>query len=476
MMTTMSEAPQKGLSGVGVPKKAPANGKAGAKATFSFKKPAVPKFSVMLTPTARAQAQAEFAEFQAEIRREMTAFVGLVREIDGMPAEEAGLYSEQYRQSQNAIAEMLGYEHDAAREFAVLIYAQAMVSTCPATRYDVEGTVEALTSAGFLVETRKGGVRVYDNIYALAEAFARNGEAKATLSALSNLVASARQAGRERFAAELAELTAQAGETPLTVAELKSGKEGRMVLHIPDTKSGDGTRTYKGGYLLLTSVSKKITIISAIGAITRKAMELAEAQTFVWADQIGREKLVSAKPLPHEVFDRMLVLWHWLGNACAAGEAAEKATAEAAELEALVASDKTALEAVATLTPEEFFLGGQAGTAVLDLSPNEPWVRKTPEGKEEVFPGVVALVERNEAGEIRVADCPERLVPLFAGNREFLPAGEKFANLGELRPMLRTAFAMVVAQHNAAMRAAKPADPRAEATAEQAARLGVNLN
>jgi hypothetical protein len=450
----------------GVAKPVPASKK------FVFAAPKVPQIGDLLqSPEERQKALADFAEFSRQVREQMPEFVRNIRLIEAMSSEERPIWEDTFRQLNQGVTEMLNYGNSAARQVSVLAYAASLVATCPEYHYSVEHTIAALFSVGFLTiesGSGRGTVRVYSKFYTLTRDF-RSPEAQAVLPAINDLVRRTVEAGRRRFEEKFTNLVAGAGETPLSITEFKTGKSGRILLEVPDQTLADG-KFLRGGWLLLESANGQVKVLDSAGFIQRMADDLREAGTFVHASQIGKP---SASFLHPEVFK----LLRWVSVACQAAEDRATREAEQAKWAEQTDAERAELGKGATLTVEEFFLGGKTGTVLYDFGAGRvfDWRTKSATGAETKVSvsDLIALVERNERGQIRVAACPDRLKEFFAEHGELEVPGDKFYNLGKLGALLRIGFASAV---HVARQAGRETTEKAavNVTAEVAAKVGVD--
>lgn len=239
-----------------------------------------------------------------------------------------------------------------------------------------------------------------------------------------------------------------------------------MLLETPDHQHRD--RFHKGGTMLLEeSNGGQIRVLDGAGGCQRIVRLLAEAGTFVWNTQVLHERLEMKEHLPEEVFRNVRILHGLIYRGIAVAEKAEAADQRKAEFKEQVAAERETLKASATLTLVEFFLFGRAGTTVLDPLGRKPFeIRSRQKDQSSTLVwDVIALIERDETGRIRVADCPERLNDFFASFREFVLAGEKFSAIRwPFGVLLKMGFASALAEATLEQKAAVEAE-RAQAEA-----------
>lgn len=442
---------------------------------FTFRAPpAVPKLVAKTTLEERAQNAEILRQFRHDVVVAMFDHVNQIRAIDALADEderttEAGARKE----SCQAIATMLSYEEPSYKESALLAYADALVKTCPEFRSAVVAMLDDLCRVGFLTEVAEGkGIRIYGQYYALAEGFSKNSEARAVGESISQLVSRTVAAGKERFEADFAAIKTAVGENPLSIAELKAGKDGRIILETPNHQHRE--RFFKGGFLLLELSSEgQIRVLDGAGGCQRIARQLAEAGVFIWNTQLDSERLEMKERLPEEVFRNALILHGLIYRGVAEAAKAEAVDQRKAEFKEQVAAERETLKGLATLTPVEFFLFERVGTTVLDPLERAPFkvFSQKPGEKPTLIYDVFALIEREETGRIRVADCPERLNFFFADFRDFVPAGEKFSAIRwPFRVLLRMGYAAALAVATPEQKAAAQAEAAQAETARQAAK------
>lgn len=223
-------------------------------------------------------------------------------------------------------------------------------------------------------------------------------------------------------------------KTALTVSELLGGKPGRMLLTTTPYEVVPGGRFVPAGQVAIESDGQQISFLSASGgaesAITRAieagitfsvkevdADEMKRQSTKNCIDEEQRQLISDRNKLANAAF-------RTLGNGLTAAEQLEEELAEAAEF-----------ESKSTLSPAAFYLDKAVGKRAYYFGA-ESFMFRGKKSVQELF-GVIFLVERNEEGQICVADCPKRLEKLFAEFREFRNPGFQFKNLGFVGRLLQ---------------------------------------
>lgn len=447
--------------------------KAGAKAApappkFMFRQPpALPQLGMLvLTPGQREENRRAFEAFIAEAGPQMHDYITQLRMLDEMSDEERQLYAEAEKQLIEAVSSMLSCD-EPYKTPVRLAWADALVRTCPVRRGPVTETIERLTKESFLVVVENGDqkanvVRIYSKNYTLGVELRKNPQAQVVLEALNQLVGRTAEHGREVFQDQLAELQRLVGESSLSPAELRSyigtgsGKDGRIILPVPDKVRERDGRFFKGGPVLVEVHEGKVRILDGAGTVQRTARQIGESETFLGIGQLANERvnLGSAQP-PPEVFNRIVAIHDMVRRGLAAAEEAEVREARKAEQRAQVDAEREELKSKADLTPEEFFLEKRVGTIFFDFG-RKPFGREKREngkavlGKDdkpekELFWDVICLVERRMDGQIRVAECPDRLRSFFGGACDWTMPEERFQGLPyPLGVLLRIGFKMAL--------------------------------
>lgn len=419
---------------------------------FNFPKIIVPKAgTVIMSAEVRAKALTEFRESLEQARAAMGDYVAQLAAIASMSEEEARMYESVRVDLEDAVEAMLGYP-EPARMPTILAWADAIVRNTPEDRRVIGNTISLMVSREFLkpsdVDPAKalggnGYLRFFGKVFALGKGFSGDPKAQSVVESLTGLIIRSGRVARERFEENLDQLKAKVGENPLSVADLKAGKSGRILLEVSKkTITGrDGEdKVLQGGFALVESDSGRLKIIEAAGGIRKIADRLAEAKVFIHVSQLEGERLTLKERLSEEAFRNILSLHDILrrGISLAAEKEAEEKLTERVTREDH--EELEAMQAKATLSPAEFFVEAKPGIVLYDGFHGEPF-----EWNDSKFSHVRFLVERNVEGQIRVVEIPKRdpdiLVGLLGGFIEFAEPGEKFYNLRQLGALLRIGWA-----------------------------------
>lgn len=366
---------------------------------------------------------------------------------------------------------------------AILAFAQNLVATCWTEKLWVIDATRRLTATGFMAQCEEGkkGVEILGRDYRLCEDFQKVPAAQKALRDLQAIGVTAGQVAREDFESALAEMNKLEAECPLSVAELKSGKSGRIVLYLPQKEKEDETgktRHFAGGHLLLESDGTIIRLISVIGSASKFAEELISGGTTVKVSHLGQQP-------PSTLPSQVQKLSYWLRDSITHAEEEEAKTADDAKWQAVEAKEVAELTSKATslISAENFLLRQMSGQLIVRFGSDRTFDQKSKgkDGKEVTihFHALSALIERRVDGAIRLVACPERLKPLFAGCADFAQPEQNFKGLcTPLGVCLRAEFgraqkaALETAAKKASADVATPA-VKAEAAATAAAMLAV---
>lgn len=405
-------------------------------ARFSFQNRRVPRVGAILpTPEERQAALEEFKQFKADVAASMYDCVQNVRSIEAMSRDEAELYTEELDQSRAAIKEMLSYT-GAERLVSVVSYADAKTKTCPKTKGAVETTLFELLSVGFLSEAKNNNsdIRAYGKKYNLSPEFTKTPESTPIIGEIENLLRETTANSRRVFEESFDALSRLAGSDQISVEELKSGKEGRILLFVPDNEVNN--RFYKGGYILVESRSGIVKLVGAVSGPQRTGENVARYHGFVPVSSLDQNRLVLETKVGDEQFKACCILQTWLRLAIgAAEEEADKENRKKA-FAVQVEAERQELIPKATISFPEFVLSEKTGLAFVDFG-RKPFEIRNGGPRPKLVWEVFAVVERSDKGLVRVAFCPERLNEFFAENLEFRNPGQEFRNLGRLGQILR---------------------------------------
>ncbi len=305
-MTSVKEAMKKALKDEGSTKVAAFN--------LMLKIPPIRK-KVEITAEERQvidQAVATRRQYLEDISGHMAGLVARLREIQMASLEEQSVRSGEFRELEEEMLIHLNSGEELLASAARQAYALAMVSTLPADKRLVIGTIKSNGNSrlpGLLdlkilepVGDAKNvfTVKIYGDTYKVRG----NRSFTAKLAEdLSEGAANAAKAAHEFYHSEVAALKAQA---TISVTELLVEKPGRVFMTVSDVKDGD--RFLPGGALLAESDGKNVKVLKACGHFQRVMTEITEAGTFITINFLSRERLDLAKRLPNDKFRQARIL------------------------------------------------------------------------------------------------------------------------------------------------------------------------
>jgi hypothetical protein len=237
--------------------------------------------------------EAGIRDYVAELRRLQEAATASPDNfviIEQMEAVEAGIKDILNRASQPSEggSRALGL-------VGVLAFAQNLIASCWTEKVWVVDATRRLTAAGFITQCEEGkkGVEILGRDYRLTEDFQKIPVAQKALRDLQAIGVTAGQVAREDFESALAEMNKLAAECPLTIDDLKSGKSGRLVLHLPkkekeDEESGR-VKHFAGGNLLVESDGTNVRLLAVVGGASKFAEELISGGTTVKVSHLGQQ-------------------------------------------------------------------------------------------------------------------------------------------------------------------------------------------
>jgi len=413
----------------------------------------------------RQQALADLETFRAQIGPYMQDLAVAIRQIEQLGDDERALAQGDWDTIQSAVAETLNASDPLAKVLATVAYASAMLNTCPAERPWVIATLKNLVEKGFLEDSPKpetdgpfrpkiGEIYAYGRVYSLTPAFAKNDEAQQVLASISNLVSRAVAAGRRYFESRRDEVIALAGDpaTQLTLDQLQNPAcpNGLRHLPVPEQQWNDreGNRHFRKAGGIVVQVRNErgpaITMVSGYGGVEYDAEKIRAANAFVLPSSLKHERLPLNQRLEPAQYWAVQQLHRLVRlGITEAIKQGERALSVAAFNDAC-RTEREVLVAKATLTPEQFLLEEKVGSAIIHWAPGAFEWRKFDSAtkKRPVVTRIwhlFALMERNERGQIKVAECPQRLAEFFAGHRDYETPGQEYSDLGKLGVILRRA-------------------------------------
>lgn len=207
----------------------------------------------------------------------------------------------------------------------------------------------------------------------------------------------------------------------LEIQGFLAGKPGKLCLniHAEPIRRGEQTFWRNGGVLLVESDGKRIKPLDATGGIEMAVKEAKEMNVFLIIDSLRHNNPPWVESLSREMNGKCQLLWHLMRRGLFRYE----------------------LEAMATVTPEEFFLKQELGDCFLEFKgtwqvPNGPTIAN--------FFFLVRREEEEGARRICITKAPSHLEDFFAQCLGKYEEGNKFENVPQpLKAVLQAAYGQV---------------------------------
>ena len=248
-------------------------------------------------------------------------------------------------------------------------------------------------------------------------------------------------------------------DNSFTLADLRSGKKGELVLFTPNRtvvlppRDDEPAKTivYKGGYVLVRSNGETVEPVETVGACERWMKKLIDSGITVPVEMIFKERVSvsgnqdrNRRTLHSALYAGVKILQEKI-------QKEEERRKEIGDLRAKQQNDRDSFRSSKqpTISEVEFYLDEKPGGCFLDygdrwFDQRLGWDKEKNRPKTRRFYTIVAYLERNEDGQVVVTDCPARLADLFAEFREPKPAGENYSGLGHLGFLIRDVRSRVV--------------------------------
>lgn len=300
-------------------------------------------------------------------------------------------------------------------------WADALIKKAPdpfRNRGVIDTVVNLLFKERFLIVGVGEGFKHEGKMYVLSDNLVSRDDARAVIGSLQRLRARGQESKKEEFRTELDQLRSLAGDQ-LSFDEFRAGKEGFVILDVPDKASPDG-RFFTGGPVLVQSSGGRVRIIDAAGPIKRRAISLNDTGASVALDQLWSEKIDFGGPVRnardqigiHEIVRRFILKKE--ENSRRAEETTKRKEEEATvweqekgRFQEQVSTEEEQLVSKANLNADEFFAGND-GSFVLKFPKPFTDIRN-----KRVMWFVMCLVKRHGDGQIQMLECPERLKEFF---------------------------------------------------------------
>ena len=236
------------------------------------------------------------------------------------------------------------------------------------------------------------------------------------LAAIKQVVDKAKVADQAVELAELAELNRGVESYLLDI--LKTG--GETVFFVPDYNH-EG-RFFAGGDIRVRVADGHISPVAAVGNCAEQIRAAVKYGIRVPVQSLNEERLNIQEYVPPDEFSALMVFYHLCRRAYRYALKCEKKHAA-----------RAAMQERATVSINDCVLRDADGVAYFFSSKKETF-----KVGDRTFKGAEGLMERNEAGEFRVVDCPQNLEDLFSKCREFAPADRLEYPLGRMLKDIRS--------------------------------------
>ena len=199
---------------------------------------------------------------------------------------------------------------------------------------------------------------------------------------------------------------------------LKTG--GETVFFVPDYNHGG--RFFAGGDIRVKVADGHISPVAAVGNCAEQIRAAVKYGIRVPIQSLNEERLNIQEYVPPDEFSALMVFYHLCRRAYRYALKCEKKHAA-----------RAAMQERATVSINDCVLRDADGVAYFFSSKKETF-----KVGDRTFKGAEGLMERNEAGEFRVVDCPQNLEDLFSKCREFAPADRLEYPLGRMLKDIRS--------------------------------------
>jgi len=419
---------------------------------FAFKRPTINK----IVPTAppadiRMAVKKDIAEFRNEAEAMIPDFVKRIVEAARTPEDDEFFprLQDDRRKLEAEIERLLTLDPE-YRNVVVVIYALAMAQN--AIESEAKTVFGRLVQIGFIVRTHRttdttapaGHVRFVGAEYELCSQFAKSPEAQMTIGALRRLVSANFKAEKEEKADKLVLLEREVAKSPMSLADLKNGKNGRILLFIPSRSVG--VKKYPSGWVAFETSASKIRVIGAVGGLENTAKQLHDAGVFLYCNMIFFGDLDSLHIQAENAW-MLKTLRAWLIMGIQKVEEEERKENEKAEREAKINAEREALAVKATISIDKILGRGNVGTAHFnwsEFSPNDSFVLRGEDWGDNPITDLFFNFKRDRKGMVSVVEYPAWLKDVLDSYTEPRDPGMKYQNLGVLGLMLQAAYVKLV--------------------------------
>lgn len=304
-------------------------------------------------------------------------------------------------------------------------------STKEMTRDELILAVNKSVEEGYFQTDNSGLIKIWQRKYSLSpdEKFGKMEEEEERLIAemTDNQIRRINSEFQDEMREEAKKLEEE-GE--ISLEELLTSKAGKCFAFVP-TKilpNGNGGKKLQSVSLLLYGDGQgRISILQAIGADAKSALEIRDQKLFVlaWTLQYyapPKIETLTSKGFTEDNAHKLRRLWNYVKRAADAQQEMEKRKREQEALKELKESQRKALEKAeeekakwkkeTTLSGQRFFLeeNSEDGVVFLEYKSQKGW--RNPDGSV-IPPGMLYFTIEYKEGKIRVKDSPSHLENFF---------------------------------------------------------------
>jgi hypothetical protein len=411
-------------------------------------RPKLPEIIGLTTDEAVLQRLREGA---SEIRRWTVSTLAQLDTLAQAPRELRELNEDKIAEAKKAFLEYLDADPKVYRRACWLGTLEQRFSAPVTSKTEAQAVIDGLVQEELLERTEGGPLKAFGNTYAVpANSTFKEPEIAEVAGFLQQLLQRAFLAERE---AKIRQATVLYDQSELSVDELLGGKAGRITLGVPPepmlehgepVRNGDGSPRWRGGgTLLVESDGNKVWPIGASGNIERGVQEAIALKVHLLLYTLGWEFPPRIQGLELEKAKKVTLLWNLLRR----GINAEKRNQE-------IRTQKAGLvEGVKPISMKEFFVDGQPGTCLVELS--KPWEPLVATGEPPVYINdmfflVERFVQASEDGDgkktfVKIVGTASHINEYLASCMGEYAEDDKFGGCPQpLRAILQAAFGQAV--------------------------------
>ncbi len=419
----------------------------------------------------------ELVTFKKDVGPYMHDLVSQLWDAYLAPPEVAAALAEAKSSLEGSIREILD-SSEPYRTPGRIAWADAVIKTAPdpfRNRGILTAVIERLQEEKFLTVGVGAGFKHVGKNYVLAADLVVREDAQAVMRSLMELRERGSETEREETKSELDQLQATAVKNLVTFDDLMAGKDGYVIVDVPDQHTTDG-KFFGGGTILVQSVDGAVRIVDGAGRIRRRALNLNDTGVAVAVASLAEEKPKFDNSSWRDQLGIHGLIRRFINKEDDAKRRVEKMAEEKVAAANRVAEAKTRFKEAAdkeyevlvgkgNLSFDEFFAGNDGVFAFrLGMFEDQSAGRR-------VWQVMCLLERRTGDGWIRMVECPDRLKEFFGADVSApLAPGKRFDKIpNPLGILLRMGLSGFEKKQKAAADQTAEKAPEAEATDEQVA-------